>query len=319
MLRYFRAYSALNPWLQLLLFGVLTAGSLILFSLLGQMITILVYGYNNYRHALDYLANPSGASDLMVTGATVQVLAITQMTSQTGLFIVPPVLFVWLLYGRHFTPQLLQIDRSPRMFTLLMTFAGLMMSLPLVSWLTEVNMSIPLPSSLMRSEENAALIIQLFFDDHSISRFVMNMFMVAVIPALGEELFFRGIMQTWLARGMKNVHLAVITSAFIFSFFHFQFHGFIPRMVLGVMFGYLLVWSGTLWVPIFAHLINNGAAVLVEFLARRGVISQGYQEFGQNTQAAAVIFSVCALTVIAFLIWFTEKREIKKPGGQPGF
>ncbi|MFO7722953.1 MAG: type II CAAX endopeptidase family protein [Bacteroidales bacterium] len=320
MLRYFRAYSAMNPWLQLLLFGVLTAGSVIIFSFLGQFIAILLYGFNNYQAALEYLANPSDADGLVVTRVTVTILAITQMTSQAGLFIIPPLLFVWLLYGPAFTPGILQVNRWPQLFTILMTIAALALSLPLIAWLTELNMAMPLPPALMRAEEDAALIVQLFFDDAGIKRFIMNMFMVAIIPAIGEELFFRGIIQTWFIRGMRNVHLAVISSAFIFSFFHFQFHGFIPRMLLGMVFGYLLVWSGSLWVPIIAHLINNGAAVVVEFLARNGVLKQGYQEFGYNTEPRAVIFSVFALAAIAFLIWYSEGniRHKKKPGNQPG-
>jgi uncharacterized protein len=320
MLRYFRAYSALNPWLQLLLFGVLTAGSVILFAILGQLLAVMIYGNNNFRVALAFLANPSGA-EMMATEVTVRILAITQMTSQVGLFIVPPVLFVWLLYGARFTPAMLQINHWPKLFTILMTLAALVMSLPLIAWLTKINMAIPLPSPLMRAEENAVLIVQLFFDDSGISRFIMNMFMVAIIPAIGEEFFFRGIIQTWLSRGMKNIHLAVITSAFIFSFFHFQFHGFIPRMVLGMFFGYLLVWSGNIWIPVIAHLINNGAAVLVEFMAQNGILKQGYQEFGQNTEVGAVVFSAFSLATISLLIWYAERHIIskKKPGHEPGF
>lgn len=178
--------------------------------------------------------------------------------------------------------------------------------MPLIGWLSEINMTIPLPDFLMRSEEVAALIIDHFFDSPGIGRFMVNMLMIALIPAIGEELFFRGIIQQYLSRGLKSIHLAVIITAFIFSFFHFQFQGFIPRMGLGILFGYLMIWSRSVWLPVLAHFINNGSAVVIEFLNKRDIIPIGYHEFGDDPAPVTILVSAVCSLGICYLIYRTK-------------
>lgn len=314
MIKYFRSIALQSPWIQLLFFVIITIGSLILFSLLGQLLAIAVYGFSGYQQALVFLGSPDLiTSDTEVKPASlVGVLAITQIMSQAGLFILPPLLFMILVFGGRKWVPLLSLDRAPYLYTVLMVLALVIMVLPLVAWLTEVNMAIPLPAALQRAEDQAEAIIALFFNDPGIGRFILNMFMVAVIPAIGEELLFRGVIQRYLIAGLKNMHVAVFLTAVIFSFFHFQFHGFFPRMLLGLLFGYLLVWTGSLWIPIIAHFINNGAAVVVEFLSQRKVIASGYQDFGHDTGTIAVTFSIIATLSICFFIWFFE-RKLERP------
>src|SRR5207344_1198984 len=100
----------------------------------------------------------------------------------------------------------------------------------------------------------------------SVLSLAINLFIIAFLPALGEELFFRGMMQKLFSQLTKNNHLAIIITSIIFSAIHLQFYGFLPRMVLGIFLGYLLVWSGSLWLPILAHFVNNASAVLFTFL-----------------------------------------------------
>lgn len=311
MLSTLRNIAGQSVWIQLLFFAIITAGSLILFAFAGQLIVIVLYGFKAYSESLMAM----GSLDILREGAEalpehfVEIMAITQISSQIGLFIVPPVALVLIIYGRRFWMKELALNESPGIFSLLMTAALVVLVLPFVSWLTEINMNVTLPSALERAEEQAEAIVTLFFNDAGWKRFILNMVMVAVIPALGEELFFRGVLQRYLVVGLKNVHLAVFLTAMIFSFFHFQFHGFLPRMLLGLIFGYLLVWTGNLWIPVAAHFINNGAAVVVEFLSQRGVISSGYQDFGHHTGTGAVLFSAITTAVICALIWFVEKKQ----------
>lgn len=95
---------------------------------------------------------------------------------------------------------------------------------------------------------------------------------IAVIPAIGEEVLFRGVLQRILAVGMGNVHAGIWLTAIVFSAIHVQFFGFVPRVLLGAMFGYLYVWSGNLWVPIWAHFINNGFTVLMVYLYQKKLV-----------------------------------------------
>lgn len=132
------------------------------------------------------------------------------------------------------------------------------MSLP--TWLTPIE-------SWMRSMEDAAGdATEMMVRADTPGVMLFNLFLMAFLPALGEEMTFRGIVQGLLGL-RRNVHTAVWVTAIIFSAIHLQFYGFVPRMLLGAMLGYLLVWSGSLWLPILAHFTNNAIAVVTYYIA----------------------------------------------------
>jgi len=100
----------------------------------------------------------------------------------------------------------------------------------------------------------------------SITGLIINIFVIAFLPAVGEEFLFRGVIQKIFISWTKNIHIGIIVTAVIFSAFHFQFSGFIPRFLLGVLFGYMLVWTGKIILTILAHFINNAVAVVFFYL-----------------------------------------------------
>ncbi len=106
----------------------------------------------------------------------------------------------------------------------------------------------------------------------SFGDFLLGVVVIALLPAIGEELVFRGMLQPELSRATGNHHAAIWISAIIFSAFHMQFFGFVPRMLLGALFGYLYVWSGNLLIPMLAHFVNNGFSVLMMYLYQKGTI-----------------------------------------------
>src|SRR5690606_2422366 len=99
----------------------------------------------------------------------------------------------------------------------------------------------------------------------SFSGLLLNLLVIAIIPAIGEELLFRGCLQPVFHRWTKNIHIAIWITAIIFSAIHVQFYGFIPRMLMGAVFGYMLYWGRSIWLPIIAHFINNATAVIYTF------------------------------------------------------
>jgi len=170
----------------------------------------------------------------------------------------------------------------------------------------------------MKNMEDAAkIMIEKFMAVESISGLMFNIFMIAVLPALGEELMFRGVIQRIFSDWTKNHHWGIWITAFLFSAMHMQFYGFLPRMALGAMFGYLLVWTGTMWVPILAHFVNNLMGVLGYFLIGKGVISKDIEEWGTGSeQIPLVIGSILAIGVFLFLIYKTEQTKTKMPVNQ---
>ena len=152
-------------------------------------------------------------------------------------------------------------------------------ALPMISLLTEWNKGMELPSFLasmeemMRQMEEAAKeVTDQFLNTSSVGMMFVNLFVIALLPAVGEEMMFRGWLQRVLGKSV-NYHTAIWVSAFVFSAIHFQFYGFIPRMLVGAALGYLYCYTGSLWAPIIAHFTNNAAAVISAFLVYNGYIS----------------------------------------------
>ena len=138
---------------------------------------------------------------------------------------------------------------------------------------------------------------------------LFNLLVIALIPAVGEELTFRGVLQQSLTRGLKNPHVAIFLSAAIFSFIHFQFLGFLPRMFLGILLGYMFYVSGSLWTSILMHFVNNGAAVVLYYLNHKGIINVDVDHFGAVDSLWMVGLSVVA--TIALIVWCWKKNSNK--------
>ena len=140
----------------------------------------------------------------------------------------------------------------------------------------------------------------------TIGGLLFNLLIIALIPAIGEELTFRGVLQQGLTRRM-NPHIAILLSSAIFSFIHFQFYGFLPRMFLGMLLGYLFYTSGSLWTSMLMHFINNGCAVVVYYLNNKGVIDVDVDHFGESQNVWVVIAS--AIVTTALIVWCWRKNR----------
>lgn len=159
---------------------------------------------------------------------------------------------------------------------------GLMLiALPAINLLSYLNQQLTLPEFLQpleawmkTQEENAALITEQFLNVRTFGGLIINLLLMALLPAVAEELTFRGVVQKLFQgtqalenQSSKVPHLAIWCSAILFSAIHLQFYGFLPRMLMGALFGYMLVWTGSLWIPILMHFTNNAMAVLLYFIA----------------------------------------------------
>jgi membrane protease YdiL (CAAX protease family) len=155
-----------------------------------------------------------------------------------------------------------------------------------------------------RERENLAEKFTKFFTTFdSTGEFLFGLLVIAVLPAIGEELVFRGMLQPELYRATGNHHAAIWISAIIFSAFHMQFFGFVPRMLLGALFGYLYVWSGNLFLAMFAHFVNNGFSVLMMYLYQKGVITVDMESSDSAPWSVALIFTI----VFAGLLYYFKK------------
>lgn len=178
-------------------------------------------------------------------------------------FTVPAFIFAWVVHQKDWL-QTLQLSIAPRLFSLLLGGIFILLLFPLAQWIFWLNQQIPMPSWAIQQETLINQTIISLLKINQPYELFLNLLVIGVLPAIGEELIFRGIIQRKLASIWQQPHIAVWISAFIFSAIHFQFQGFLPRFLLGAALGYLLVWTRNLWVPIFAHFVFNASQVLYQ-------------------------------------------------------
>lgn len=243
-------------------------------------------------------------------------LKIAQLVSAIGAFIVPTLIFTLLASKNKWS--YLKLNSKPLLSSLILVFLLIITMSPFINWIVELNSKMILPEFMndieqwmKLMEEKAADLTKAFLKMNGIVDLVTNLFIIAFIAALGEELIFRGLLQKLLLDIFKNKHTAIWLSAIIFSAFHMQFYGFIPRMLLGAVLGYLFAWSGSLWLNIFAHFLNNGMAVLFSYLEQRNILSKEVETIGVSGTNGFiwVVFSVVLTTLILFGIYTMERKN----------
>ena len=202
-----------------------------------------------------------------------------QFLQTVATFLLPSILCAWLWDEGHKPFRWLKMDVPVQWQNILLAVVIMICAVPGINLLADLNSRVELPKSLefieqilKSQEEAAAALTERFLQADNIGGLLLNIGLMALLPAFSEELSFRGTLQQIIYKDQNGkeqstkVHLAIWITAFIFSAIHMQFYGFVPRMLLGAMFGYVFVWSGSLWVPITMHFVNNGLAVLVYYL-----------------------------------------------------
>lgn len=185
-------------------------------------------------------------------------------------------------------------------------------------WLQEINENIVFPESmkgletlLKGMEEQLAKATKFFTTFTSFWQFLLAFIVIAVIAGIGEELVFRGLLMRKLFLGINNIHVAIWLAGFIFAAIHFQFYGILPRMMLGVLFGYLYYWTGNIWVPIFAHIFNNGLAVIIMYLYNLKIVKTDLESI-DHVPMPIVLFSLVATIGLLFLFKnYTESQSVE--------
>lgn len=201
---------------------------------------------------------------------------------------------------------------------LVWAFVILMVSTPAMNYIIELNNNMSLPQSMSgledwfrRSEDNAARSLTVLQGEHNIINLIVSILVMGLLAGFGEELFFRGAFQRLLTTGGVNRHLAVWSVAFVFSAIHFQFYGFVPRLLLGAYLGYLLVWSKSLWLPIAIHALNNTLYVILHWDYRDAAtqpLSDGIGA-GSSWPYAVVSAVITAVAIIYFRKYCLETEN----------
>jgi hypothetical protein len=300
--------SYLTPFTKIIFVLMLIMVGLILAVLGGLFLTMIQY-HTDLAKAILVLSNVSDPS-------CIPLLKELQILQSVFLFIIPALIAGTLFEGS--STGYFGMKKIPSGSILMMILIIMMISLPMINGMVSLNEMMKLPASLggmekwmKETEDQAAQITENFLDVHSMGGFGINILMIAVIPAIGEEMVFRGLFQRLLGEWFNNIHVAIFLAAFLFAAVHLQFYGLLPRMMLGVMFGYLYLWTGTLWAPVFAHFLNNGAAVLISYLSNTGIIHADYEKFGSTNNVFLITGSVLFTMALLYGVFMISRRKIQ--------
>jgi len=233
----------------------------------------------------------SGIADLS-PGLTRGLLA----TQHLLVFILPGLIFGLVFYQGKFLTGLDLYGRPGWQLSILGIFF-LLAAYPLVNLSFLVNESIPLPAWADKFESQAEDTLKAILTMDTPVIFIFNLIIIAILPGIGEELIFRGILQKHIGLLFKSPVAAIWIAAFIFSAIHLQFEGFLPRMALGAVLGYLYYWTGNLWVPIIAHAFNNGVQVILIYVTGMD-ISNFDQESSDQLQWWMIPLSITIMYLI---------------------
>ncbi len=279
----------------IILFIVTIIASWFCITVIGTLLGKLIFNFNINTLEKDILSKPA-------------LLKYYQTIQSLSLFVIPPFLFAKLCYTKPFS--WLTLTRKPEIILLFLTVLLVLLSQPFISFTGVFNYNLTFPPYLksienwMRIKESEAqLATNIFLSSDSALDTIINIILIAIIPAFGEELLFRGTLQRLLLNSTQKKHLSVWLTAILFSALHMQFFGFIPRLILGLIFGYLVVYSDNIWTSITAHFTNNFTAYII-------YQNSTEQEF-ENSSTTYPSFFLSAISLLGIIIFFIILKKYK--------
>ncbi len=293
-----------SPFLKLIFFFFIILGSFLVILSIGTLFAVPIFGINisDFGAFLD-IKNPDN----------IPFIKFMQAIQHMGMYLMPPIVAAYI-YSRTPRTYLKANFQSP-ILLFVITFVIVLAAIPLSSYFGSLNSQMSLPKSLSGLESKLKLMEEkameatlLFLNVSSVKGVFVNLFIVAVLPAVGEELFFRGIIQKLIKDWTRNIHISIFITAIIFSAVHMQFFTFLPRFLLGMLFGYLLFWSKSIWIPIFAHFVNNAVSVLVFYFSENiSSFEQTETELMQPSALVPAFILFCG--TLYFFYYYTKNKK----------
>ncbi len=228
------------------------------------------------------------------------------------IFIFPSILVVLFFYKKKWASYLQLNFKPPSLQSINGILASLMIiaAFPLAQFTLWLNKQIPMPDWANRIEETTNAMLHNLLGTGGPFELLLNLIVVAAIPAFAEELLFRGIIQRNFEKLFKNPHAAIWLAAIIFSTFHMQFEGFLPRMLLGAMLGYFIYWTGSLWIAIIAHFVYNAIQIVAIYLYSNKISTIDIDQI-DNAPFGLIIISIIFVSVLGYYFIQTNLKSEK--------
>lgn len=243
----------------------------------------------------------------------IQIMKINQLILSVFSLLLPPIICGYFWYEKPWKAY--SLHRKPTLKQVLLSVLLIFTIGPFINLLAYINEQMVLPEFLSQlevyfreMEDQALEITQKMLNVTTINGLIFNLLVIAVMPAVGEELICRGVLQNIFSEKW-NKNVAVWIVAIIFSLIHFQMYGFLPRMVLGAVLGYLLVWSGSLWLPILVHFINNATIVMISYFGKDNGALETLENIGKSETWWYGIGSLLVSVLILRMIYTSQNSE----------
>ena len=254
------------------------------------------------------LGNSGDTDASLVLDIDPKFLLAAQGVFSTLLFIGVPAIFIAVALKVPFIEFFPKVSPITVALTIFICFSFMVVNSAFGEW----NMSLDFGDSdfaqwAKQSEEQLKILTEHITTFRSTSHLILAFVVVAIIPAIGEELLFRGLIQNFFTKAFSNHHVAIWLTGFVFSAIHMQFFGVLPRMLLGVLFGYLYHWSGKLSVAMIGHLTNNGLALIAVYMAQTGVVEVSPEQMEESAPWPAVL----VFSAITFVLMRTFYKRFQ--------
>lgn len=250
--------------------------------------------------------------------STVYNIRVSNIIQGLFLFLIPIIIYAALFAD---TKGQFLVKSSINKKTLLLSILLIFCLQAFIETVNHYNNLITLPESMTalddffkQTKESGEKTLKLVFADKSLNSLFINILVIAVLPGIVEELFFRGCMQRSMQRVSDNVHVAIWMTAVIFSLMHFQLAGFFPRIILGAVLGYLYVWTKNIWIPIIVHIIHNATIVVVMqmFLDTNFYKQISISDYSLSNAGIATLISFVASVGLMILIYKNRAGHLDK-------
>lgn len=291
---------------KFLILGGIVAMSSVILLMTGVAAVKLIYGIDPFADAgaLADLSNPLVLSAMKV---------LQVFSTALGMFLVPAIVTAFLF--SHQPARYLHIGAIPKLTEILLVVVLIFSVAPLINLIYEFNKMLQLPEFMsgveawIRAKEDEMEKLTLaFLDMKTTGDLLSNVLVVGLLTALAEEFLFRGVLLRLFREMTGNMHVAILLTAILFSAIHMQFYGFIPRMLLGMLLGYLLWWSGNLWLPVLAHFINNSGAVVFAYIAARNQMPFNHETIGTSVSDLPVL--IISALIAGYILFRFKKNAV---------
>jgi uncharacterized protein len=298
-------------WTQ---FAIL-AGATGLGFILAAVISAVPMLMNSNLKELSGLSSAEIMKRLLVP-ENANMLRLVQFISTLFLFFMPAWAYAKFCHKKSFTH--LGFSNKVNIAQAIIVIAIMIACLPLVGALTDLTESLPFSKAAFAkfkaAEEEYNAQIGIIGKMDSFPEFLLSLFMLAILPALFEEVMFRGAVQNLFSRWWKMPILAVIVTSVLFSAVHFSYLGFLSRAALGFVLGWMYYRTGNLWLSIIAHAANNAIALTALYITKQNNKTADISSADPHIPAWTGLIAVVVVYGLFVLFERVSKKQINKPG-----